>query len=73
MWEHRNDAFDLLAVSGDNNASQETVGNLCAGKMIERDFSQTGRVREPFPGGFGQAVGTGAIRQFLESKSVPQN
>lgn len=65
MWKNRNDFFDLFIVSGSKDDGVETLRNLEAGGMLNPVSS--GYRREIFDGGFGGAVGSGAIHGFLHT------
>ena len=69
LWKNRNDFFDLIVASGSSSWSGETLENLRVGQMVKND---TRHRRVAFEGGFGELLGSGELRFFLESPSSAQ-
>lgn len=67
MWKPYNDFFDLLVVSGSKTSGDETLMNLQAGGMVDAVGVGTKYRRDVFDGGFGDLIGSGDLRAFLES------
>ena len=62
-WQHRNDLFDIMTVSGDRESSEQTLQNLYSGGLINSEQS-TFR-RDAFDGGFGNLIAGEGIPRFL--------